>query len=342
MTLKEIKAKAKGRLGYCMSCEVCDGRACSNMIPGPGTVGNGTIAIKNFEAWKNYSLELDPIVEKKEIDTTFEFFGKKFALPIFAGSISNIRLHYSKLYTEEQYYDLMFSQCKDNGIAAFTGDSIDITVFDDSLKAVKKVDGVAIPTIKPWDDNNLSIRLEKVKESGAFAVAMDLDAIGSPFLQIDKKAVQAYSLEKLKSIISSTSLPFILKGIMNVKVAKKAIDAGAKAIVVSNHGGRVLDDMPATADVLKEISDFAKGKCKILVDGGIRTGRDVFKALALGADAVLIARPFVQVLFGDDENGVKTYIEELTNDFRYAMHMCGARTLSDISYDMIRENRRQL
>lgn len=339
MTLKEIKTKAKGRLGYCVSCEECDGRACSNMIPGPGAIGNGTIAIKNFEAWKKYSLEIDPIVEKKEIDTSFEFFGKKFALPIFAGSISNIRLHYSKLYTEEKYYEILFTKCVENGITAFTGDSIDETVFDDSLKAVKKVNGLGIPTIKPWDDVNLKNRLNKVNSSGAFAVAMDLDAIGSPFLQVDRKSVQSYSVEELKNVISATSLPFIVKGVMNLKVAKKAIEVGAKAIVVSNHGGRVLDDMPATAEVLKEICDFAKGKCKILVDGGIRTGRDVFKALALGADAVLIARPFVQVIFGDEENGVKTYVDYLANDFKYAMHMCGARNLSDICFDMIRVNR---
>ena len=76
---------------------------------------------------------------------------------------------------------------------------------------------------------------------------------------------------------------------MTVEGAKKALEAGASGIVVSNHGGRVLDQCPATAEVLKEIADAVKGQMKIFVDGGIRTGVDVFKALAMGADAVAIA-----------------------------------------------------
>ena len=89
--------------------------------------------------------------------------------------------------------------------------------------------------------------------------------------------------------------PFILKGIMTVSGAKKALEAGASGIVVSNHGGRVLDQCPATAEVLPAIADAVGGRMTILVDGGIRTGMDVFKALALGADAVLIGRPFVNM-----------------------------------------------
>lgn len=100
------------------------------------------------------------------------------------------------------------------------------------------------------------------------------------------------TVEELKEIISYAGVPFILKGIMTVNGAKKALEAGAAAIVVSNHGGRVLDQCPATAEVLPEIVEAVGGKMTILVDGGIRSGMDVFKALALGADGVLIGRPF--------------------------------------------------
>ena len=87
---------------------------------------------------------------------------------------------------------------------------------------------------------------------------------------------------------------------MTPKAALKAKEAGADAIIVSNHGGRVLDQCPATAEGLESIVDSVKGSLKILVDGGIRSGVDVFKALALGADGVLIARPFVTAVYRDE------------------------------------------
>ena len=98
---------------------------------------------------------------------------------------------------------------------------------------------------------------------------------------------------------------------MTVKGALKAKEAGAAAIVVSNHGGRVLDQCPATAEVLEEIAEAVGGSMKILVDGGIRSGTDVFKALALGADAVIIARPFVTAVYGGGREGVESYINKI-------------------------------
>ena len=336
MTLKEVKEKAKGRIGYCVSCDICDGRACKNTMPGPGAKGTGEVALKNYDAWQNIDLELDAIVEKAPIDTSFDFFGKKFSLPVFAGPISNIRDHYSKMYQEQTYNEILVNGCKDAGICAFTGDGVDDEFFDMTVKVIKSCGGVGVPTIKPWGVDKMKQKLSKAEESGAFAVSTDIDAIGLPFLQTEDNVVNSLSKDDLNKVITSTKLPFIVKGIMNVKSAKKAIEAGAKAIVVSNHGGRVLDETPATAQVLKEIADFAKGKCLVLVDGGIRSGSDVFKALALGADAVLIARPFVQVVFGDGEDGIAVYIESLKKELEDAMYMCGARKLSDISYDMIR------
>ena len=123
---------------------------------------------------------------------------------------------------------------------------------------------------------------------------------------------------------------------MTVKGAMKAMEAGAAAIVVSNHGGRVLDECPATAEVLEEIVKAVDGKMKILVDGGIRSGVDVFKALALGADGVLICRPFVTALYGGAEEGVKAYIEKIGAELMDTMAMCGAASLKEITRDMVR------
>ncbi len=108
------------------------------------------------------------------------------------------------------------------------------------------------------------------------------------------------------------------------------------SIIVSNHGGRVLGQTPASAEVLAEIADAVGGSMKIFVDGGIRTGTDVFKALALGADAVLIGRPFVPMVYGDGAQGVATYIEKIGSELRDTMAMCGVHTLGEITRDCVR------
>ena len=106
--------------------------------------------------------------------------------------------------------------------------------------------------------------------------------------------------------------------------------------MVSNHGGRVLDQCAATAEVLADIADAMKGSgMKIFVDGGIRSGVDVFKALALGADAVLICRPFVPMVYGGAEEGVKLYIEKIGAELSDTMAMCGVENLASINRDMV-------
>ena len=336
MNIKEIKQNAKTKLGKCFSCDICDGRACKNTIPGPGSKGSGNGATKNYEAWKEIELEMDTIVDKRQIDTSFDFFGKKFELPVFAGPIANVRDHYSDAYSEQEYYEILVRGCKDAGICAWTGDGVNDGYMQMTLDIIKSCDGIGIPTIKPWAHDKMMEKIKIAEASGSFAIASDVDSIGLPFLQSEDGMVNSLSSTELTNIIKSVKVPFIIKGIMNIKTAKKAIETGAKAIVVSNHGGRVLDETPSTASVLKEIADYAKGKCLILVDGGIRTGRDIFKALALGADAVLIARPFLQVVYGNEKDGILTYVNELKNELRDAMLMCGARKLSDISFDMVR------
>ena len=166
---------------------------------------------------------------------------------------------------------------------------------------------------------------------------MDVDAAGLPFLKNMTPPAGSKSVAELAEIVKLAARPFIVKGVMTIKGALKAKEAGAAAIVVSNHGGRVLDQCPATAEVLPEIAEALKGSgVKILVDGGIRTGVDVFKALALGADAVLICRPFVTAVYGGGEEGVKCYIDKIAAELADTMQMCGAHSLAEITRDMVR------
>ena len=202
--------------------------------------------------------------------------------------------------------------------------------------AIAASDGVGVPTVKPWNLETIEAKMVQVKESGSFAVAMDIDAAGLPFLKGMNPPAGSKTVEQLSQIAKMADKPFIVKGIMTVKGALKAKDAGAAAIVVSNHGGRVLDQCPATAEVLADIVDALKGSgVKIIVDGGIRSGVDVFKALAIGADAVIICRPFVPAVYGGAEEGVKLYIDKIGAELADTMAMCGAKDLASITRDMV-------
>ena len=122
---------------------------------------------------------------------------------------------------------------------------------------------------------------------------------------------------------------------MTVKGAKKALEAGAAGIVVSNHGGRVQDGVPATAEVLPAIAEAVKGRMTILVDGGLRNGVDICKALALGADACILARPYVTAVYGGGAEGVQILTQKLKGELQDTMAMCGVHSLAEISRDMV-------
>ncbi|HEV2612897.1 MAG TPA: alpha-hydroxy acid oxidase [Noviherbaspirillum sp.] len=134
-------------------------------------------------------------------------------------------------------------------------------------------------------------------------------------------------IEWLKGI---TRLPVILKGIMHEEDARLAIESGASGIIVSNHGGRTLDTMPATAAVLPRIRAAVGEALPVLVDGGIRRGTDVLKAVALGADAVLIGRPYLFGLVNAGAMGVSHVIRLLRDELEIAMALCGCATLADV------------
>ena len=315
----------------CKLCKVCDGRACRNTIPGPGAKGTGDVAIRNFDKWRDIRVNMDTLVEKKQISTDFELFGRSFSAPIFAGPIGAVKMHYSDEYDDRSFNKVLIKACNEAGIAAFTGDGMDDDQMVSGCEAVKEAEGRGIPTIKPWNLEMIKKKIELTKEANAFAVAMDIDAAGLPFLKNFTPPAGSKSVEQLREIVELLDVPFIVKGIMTPKAALKAKEAGASAIVVSNHGGRVLDQCPATAEVLEDIVKAVDGSMKIFVDGGIRTGVDVFKALALGADAVIIAS---SVYAGAGE-AVKELAEKLKHELEDTMAMCGAYSLEDISRDMV-------
>ena len=314
MNYSDVLSNARQNIGkYCKACPVCNGVACKNQIPGPGAKGVGDTAIRNYNKWADIRVNMDTLCENGTPDTHVELFGKSFRLPFFAGPVGAVNLHYSDAYTDMTYNDVLVRACAENGIAAFTGDGTNPDVMTMATQAIGAAGGCGVPTIKPWNIDTVKAKMDQAKASGCFAVAMDVDAAGLPFLKNMTPPAGSKSVAELKEIVALAGRPFIVKG------------------------GRVLDQCPATAEVLPEIADALKGSgVKVLVDGGIRSGVDVFKALALGADGVLICRPFVTAVYGGGEEGVKCYIDKIAGELADTMQMCGAHSISEITREMVR------
>jgi 4-hydroxymandelate oxidase len=146
---------------------------------------------------------------------------------------------------------------------------------------------------------------------------------------------QTLSWAHLDWLRAHTSLPIVLKGILTGADAARAVDCGVDAIIVSNHGGRQLDRVPATLSALPEVVAAGAGRCPVLVDGGVRDGGDVFAALALGASAALVGRPVLWSLCAEGADGVSGLLDSLREDLAHTMRLAGRPRLADIDADGI-------
>jgi 4-hydroxymandelate oxidase len=133
----------------------------------------------------------------------------------------------------------------------------------------------------------------------------------------------------------SGGLPVVVKGVLRADDARRCVDAGAAAVVVSNHGGRIVDGCAATADVLADVVAGLGGRAEVYVDGGIRTGADIVKALALGARAVMVGRPVLWGLAVAGEDGVTGVLEALRAELVRVMAFCGAARIEQLTADLI-------
>jgi len=146
---------------------------------------------------------------------------------------------------------------------------------------------------------------------------------------------QSLNWKDIEWLSSITKLPIILKGIVRPDDALRAIEYGAKGIVVSNHGGRQLDTSPATIEVLPSIAEAIDSRIEVLVDGGVRRGTDILKAVALGAKAVLIGRPVLWGLACNGSEGVYSVLSMLKKEFDLAMALSGCPTVKDVTRDLV-------
>jgi isopentenyl diphosphate isomerase/L-lactate dehydrogenase-like FMN-dependent dehydrogenase len=196
------------------------------------------------------------------------------------------------------------------------------------------VGGVKI--VKPREQSVIKEFFTKASSANLTGVGVDTDGAGSFMMRTHNKPVFRKTPEDIRELVGHTDLPVFIKGVMCVEDALAAVEAGAAGIVVSNHGGRVLDHTPGSADVLPGIVEELEGMgALIIADGGIRTGYDVLKMLALGADAVLIGRDMVRAAVGGGSEGVRLQMDFLQKTLAKAMLMTGCESLEDISRDVL-------
>jgi len=336
MDITEMNRLARERFkGTCRVCRVCDGRACAGEMPGMGGTGTGSSFIANVEALAAIKLNLRTIHQASEPDISFELFGYRLSTPILAAPVAGMRLNMGDAMSEADFVMAMIGGSGAAGSVGMTGDGPGPVVYSTGINVIRANGGRGIPIIKPRLAEEVVTRIRQAEEAGAWAVGVDVDAAGIIGMVRAGEPVGPKTVGAWREIIAATDLPFILKGIMTVEDAEAAVEAGAAAIVVSNHGGRVLDHTPGTADVLPEIAEAVRGDVFVLVDGGVRSGADVLKMLALGANAVLVGRPLAIAAMGGGAEGVTTVLDLYADQLRSAMILTGCASLDEIDESIL-------
>lgn len=337
--MKDIRDRARQKMKkYCRVCKVCDGRACAGEIPGMGGLGTGTSFKNNVKALADLNLNMRLVHGITEPQTSITLLGHDLALPILAAPIGGVAVNMDLGVSEEDYNLSVVEGCLKTGILGCTGDGVPPVIHESGLAALARFQGQGIPFIKPWEGAELDEKLEKARDTGCKAIGMDIDAAGLLTLRRRGRPVAPRTPEQLADIFAKVhawGIKFILKGLMSPKDASLAVEAGVDAVVVSNHGGRVLDYTPGTARVLPEIVKTVAGRVPVLADGGVRDGGDILKMLALGADCVLIGRPVTVAAVGGGKKAVSRYFSLIADQLRQAMIMTGTQDVRQVTRSVL-------
>jgi len=324
MDYRELIKAAEGNLktkGILKNYSVEEG---SDLRSGPETNFVGFFNRRYFE---RFGFKFRAI-GSQEASTEITLFNQKFKTPIFCGALSGLTDITEKPLVQ------MAQGVKESGSLMGMGIA--------PPEQVREVLATGTPTyriVKPFQDMDVMMReLKEAEGGGAIAVGTDID-----FFYGAKRGERVYapkamaprSVAELKKLVQATRLPFILKGVLSTWDAEKALEIGAGAIVVSNHGGAIIDYAAHPLEVLPEIKAVIGNRIPILVDSGFRRGSDVMKALALGADAVLCGWSFIMGLAAGGSQGVHEVIEILTGELRRIMSVTGCRTPSEIGPEVL-------
>jgi len=268
------------------------------------------------------------LIDSAEASTEITLFNRKFKTPVLGAALSGM------VDITEKPMAKLAAGLKDSGSMMWLGIS-----SSENLKEVLETDAPTVRIVKPFQDSEAMVKeLKEAEAGGAIAVGTDIDFFygGKRGERVfAPKAMGPKSAAELKKLAGATKLPFILKGVLSAEDAKKALEIGAGGIVVSNHAGVVIDYAAHPLEVLPEIKQVIGDRMPIIVDSGIRRGSDVMKALALGADAVLVGWALVMGLAADGSRGVTEMVDILTAELRRIMSVTGCKTLAEIDESVL-------
>ncbi|MBU2510870.1 alpha-hydroxy-acid oxidizing protein [bacterium] len=337
-TVSQYRDIAREKLmGNCSVNKTCDGdpqRLCMGPkfgeTMGLGGEGQGKTFSANYKALDNYRLKMRLVKKHAEPQLETSFLGKSISMPVLVPSVSGVK-NMNNAVTEEEFQKGLLEGARLFGTIGMSGQTPSHADRHPGLDHAKG--GVLI--FKPQGQEKLMDEFKQAEQAGAIAVGVDLDGCGSTNWAAAGKAVYRKSQHELRELVESTSLPVLFKGIMCLEDAQAVVESGAKAMVISNHGGRVMDYGQGVAEVLPEIASHFKSNIKIIVDGACRTGYDVIKYLALGADFAMIGRPIARMSLAGGAEAVKTYLEFVKSELRRAMLMTGCDTVDQITKSIL-------
>lgn len=337
LTWDDLRRQARERFsGRCHACPVCDGVVCASGVPGMGGIGTGRAFKENYEQLQRLKIRFRFIHETREADTRVTLLGYRLAFPILCAPLTGMETNMGGGMSEYDYQKCVMSGSKAAGTIGMIGGGAAPEIYLQSLKALQDQKGWGIAIFKPRKEQKDVIkRLQDAERAGAAAVGVDVDAAAFLTFKMAGQAVSTKTIPELKELVSSVKVPFIVKGVLTLEDAEAACKAGAKAIVVSNHGGRVSDATPTPWAVLPEIAKEFGRDIAVLCDGGIRSGEDVFRAMALGAKAVLVGRPVTVAALGGGAEGVEFYLKKLGQELQEIMTMTDSPRPDRIGPDKI-------
>ena len=265
------------------------------------------------------------LIDSVVADTKIEIFGETFDMPVMTPAFSHLKNFNGREKTGLEEYSIV---AKEMNILNFVG-----MMENDDFSKILATGAKTIRIVKPYaDKGKVKDQMQFAVENGAFGIGMDIDHIfgeeGEDVVIGEKMAVQ--TTDMLQRYVQSTTLPFVVKGVLSAEDAVKCADIGAKAIIVSHHHGRLPYAVPPMR-VLPEIKGALDGRdVKIIVDCGIASGADVYKAIALGADAAAVGRSMLPALEESGVSGVETFLKGVQKELRFVMSCTGFAKVSDI------------
>jgi 4-hydroxymandelate oxidase len=307
----------------------------------------------NAEAWGRYWLRPRVVRDVAEVDLSTDFLGMRFSMPVILGPTSRQRL----IHPDGEYAPARAAH------ASGTAYAIAMRATTDLADLTAAVPGCLWSQLFMHRDRGRTYAVaDRAAELGYSALVLTVDkpvagiemAAGwksRPEIRIASQIGGGSEVDEgptrsewdatltwdaLSAFIENMRLPVVVKGILTSEDAELCADAGAAAVVVSNHGGRQLDGIVPTAFVLPEITERLAGRIPVLVDGGVRTGSDVFRALALGAAGAMLGRAYLWGLACGGQQGVEAVLNRFTSELAKVMQLMGCPGISDIEHSHVR------